>query len=1122
LLMACRSFDLKKDNRLRELITKDTGAINIITKKFSIEIVKSILQKLGFLPSTFSQSQINLLQHPFHLSLFAQVAEKNRDKEVAFTTAINLFDAYWEKKRCAVEKIVRPQNERWLAVIDRLCEEMNEQQTLSIEESIVLDDYEETVRALETEHIIISDGRKIGFFHDNFFDYTFARRFATKRQDLIEYLKLGEQHLFKRSLMRQILMHEYASASRRFITDLSRILTDSEIRFHLKKAALEASEKIDYAGPELWELFSGILTGEDPALSREVWWVLINSKAWFPFLFDKKLLRDWLASPDDVIRRRALKIILSQVQSYPEESVKLLEPYVCKSQEWNREILQIIRRNAMHESRAVFDLFLRMVENDAVDEEDRFGFWTCIDDMPRRNPAWTAEAVGIYLRRVLDRIDINEIKKHFLGRDRSGVQLLPIIAKAVPVKFLEHVLPFFLEIVSKTSQEKEGRLISDPVWSIRMCWPDSYNLENALLIGLETALKALAKNSPEEFSRYMEILCEYGDYDSVNFLLVRAFSVSDPEFADQIIDYIIGNPQRLECGWSGGASGDYRYWATRELIEHVGQHCSDESFNKIEKTILNHYPQFELSKDGLKARGYWQLILLTALDPGRRNILVKDRLRELWRKFPDKEIIPPQASRGGVVHTPIPEKAAEKMTDEQWLGAIRKYNTEESDWSSSVDFLKGSAIELSRVLEEETQQNPERFAQLGLQLPAEAHRYYFGAILRGLNKSNIEKEKVFEVVREFFTLPNKPGIRWIPDLIKKYSKENIPEDILAIVGWLATEAEDPKNDELTSYRVNEPDENYPNDIFGNAINSIRGTAAEAAGQLIADDANRIPVFIPHIERMVEDPTVVVRTTVACTLRGLCIHDEELAVTLFIKLSETDNTAFFATPHVDQFIYYAASRHFDRLYPILRRMLDSTLAVVREAGARHACIAYFRNSSAKELVAECLTGDESKRKGAVRIAAANVGYKKCQEFSHSALIQFFDDPVKEIRDLAANCFGKAEERQLESCRDLIRSFLRSKAFEGNIDELMRALKYSTADIAEETLDACEAAIAVLENQGAGLGSRIYFEGGEVAELVLRAYSQSDDGGVQSRCLDLIDWLLSIEAYGIKNELDSFQR
>jgi len=42
--------------------------------------------------------------------------------------------------------------------------------------------------------------------------------------------------------------------------------------------------------------------------------------------------------------------------------------------------------------------------------------------------------------------------------------------------------------------------------------------------------------------------------------------------------------------------------------------------------------------------------------------------------------------------------------------------------------------------------------------------------------------------------------------------------------------------------------------------------------------------------------------------------------------------------------------------------------------------------------------------------------------------------------------------------------------------MRALKYSTADIAEETLDACEAAIAVLENQGAGLGSRIYFEGG----------------------------------------------
>jgi hypothetical protein len=106
--------------------------------------------------------------------------------------------------------------------------------------------------------------------------------------------------------------------------------------------------------------------------------------------------------------------------------------------------------------------------------------------------------------------------------------------------------------------------------------------------------------------------------------------------------------------------------------------------------------------------------------------------------------------------------------------------------------------------------------------------------------------------------------------------------------------------------------------------------------------------------------------------------------------------------------------------------------------------------------------------------------------------------------------------------LIRSFLKSKAFTENIDELMRALKISTADIAEEILDSCDAAIAVLEKKGAGLGSHWSFEGSDIAELVLRAYSQSDEENVQARCLDLIDGLLSIEAYGIKKEIDSFKR
>lgn len=1121
LLMACRRFDLEKDNRLRELIAKNGVAIDISIKPFSVENVKSILQDLGFFPTDFTKSKIELLQLPFHLSLFAQVAEKNRDKAVAFTTAIDLFDAYWEQKRRAVDKMISPQQEQWNEVIDRLCEEMNKQQTLSIEESIVIDDFEKTVQAMLTEHVLISDGRRIGFFHESFFDYVFARRFRAKQLDLIKYLKLGGQHLFNRSPMRQILMYEHSKDHKRFVQELRRLLTDGDIRFHLKKAAMEAVERVDHASPELWDLFFEILNDGNTALTREVWTVFIKSKAWFPPLYKKSLLRDWMASPDLEIRRRTLRIIAININSFPKESVELLEPYVGKSPEWNKEILHIIWRDALYKSRDVFNLFLKMVENNAVAEGDRYGFWSCIYDLPKRKPAWTAEAVGIYLRHVLDRNDPGEIKRRFLGRDRSGVQLLPEIAQLAPVKFLDNVLPFFLKIVTGNSREKEGGLKFDSVWSIRMYWPDSYNLENALLIGLETALKVLAEKSPEDFSRYMEKLYEYGNYDSVNFLLVRAFSVADPQFADQIVDYVIENPQRLECGWSGGASG-VAYWAGYKLIEHVSKYCLDESLLRLEKTILNHCPRPELTKEGLKRRGYWQLNLLSAIDPRKRSIQANNRVNEWKMKFPKLKIKAPQAITGGVVHSPIPEDSAERMSDDQWLGAIKKYNSENRDWPASDDFLKGGAAELSRVLELETKKNPGRFAHLALRFPPDTHQYYFDSILGGLQASDTDKNNVFEVVRKFFSLPEKPGARWMADIIKKYSEEIIPGDILTIIAWLATEADDPTNDELTVRSANESQDNLPRDLFSTAINSVRGTAAEAVGTLIFDNADRVRFFKPYLERMIKDPTVVVRTTVAASLRGLYKHSEKLAVDYFLHLCETDQDALFATPHIDRFLYYANRRHFDRLRPILRRMLDSELAPVREEGSKHACLAQFNNPDASDMVIECLKGDEIKRRGVVLVAAKNLFHEDCREFSQSALGEFFNDPLEEIRRIAADCFNDAKGRQLESCRELIKVFIHSKAFAENMEYLIRALKRSTADIAEETLDACEAAIDVLENKGAGPGSHLYFEGGDIAELVLRTYRNVDKECFRSRCLDLIDKLLSVESYGISKELEAFER
>ena len=454
--------------------------------------------------------------------------------------------------------------------------------------------------------------------------------------------------------------------------------------------------------------------------------------------------------------------------------------------------------------------------------------------------------------------------------------------------------------------------------------------------------------------------------------------------------------------------------------------------------------------------------------------------------------------------------------------SLEDYDTDEISRRRRHDLLEGGPHQLSGVLESEVKRDPVRFAQLSERFPPNTHRYYYHALLRGLKESNADKDTVLAVVRRVFELPDKPGHRYLCDAIAKFSAEELPEDILTIVGWCATESDDPNGDELIVRTSGSEEENRPHDILTTAINSVRGAAAEAIGTLLFDRADCVPFFMPYLERMVHDPTVIVRTTVANALLCLYKHDETRAVDLFLLLVDTENDHLLATHHVDRFLHYANVRHFQRLRPVLRRMLDSPIPTVRETGARHVCLAQFSNPDAADMVAECVAGDEAQRKGAVRVAEANLFNPECASFMHEKLPLFFNDPVKEIRDEAAGCFRNAEGRDLENAKPIIRAFIESEAFGENVDDIMWPLKRSTAAIAEEILLICEAVIAHMESFGDDPTHRFYGQADNVAELVLRAYRQTDVLAVRTRCLDIVDRLLAQEVYGISKELEEFER
>jgi hypothetical protein len=235
----------------------------------------------------------------------------------------------------------------------------------------------------------------------------------------------------------------------------------------------------------------------------------------------------------------------------------------------------------------------------------------------------------------------------------------------------------------------------------------------------------------------------------------------------------------------------------------------------------------------------------------------KSRLAELQRKFQCDDIDPPEPMEFKVIGSPVPEEARVKMSDEQWMKAIAKYSRERTDIKTFE--LKGGAHELSGLLELATNEEPVRFAKLGIKLPNKTNPCYFEAILRGLAEKAEKIEDVIEFCYRCHDLPGRPCGRWIHKPIAKFSKREVPTQALELVAWYATQDPDPDK-ELWRTNANSGAFYYNGDVMMTAINSVRGSACESLSSLIFNDGDRIHIVRNHIEIAIKDSSPSVRST----------------------------------------------------------------------------------------------------------------------------------------------------------------------------------------------------------------------------------------------------------------------
>ena len=1123
-VVVCRAFDWQNDSRLRQLMPPGSQA-QIEVAEFTVEEVKTILADANFDPARFVPRQLDLLGLPQNLSLFLEAGFDVSHTPV-FGTAKALFDRYWDAKRQSVADQVAASPDPWLEVIETLCDEMTAAQQLSVAKEKLDNFSPDYLKQMASEGVLTFDGHRYGFGHESFFDYYFARLFAKRRESLVSFLKKSEQHLFRRAQVRQVLTYLRDPHRDRYIRELAGLVSDQEIRPHIKELAFALLAEVTDPAEEEWAIWEEWTapalkaveegTPNPNKLSALAWRRLFGSAPWFDFVDRLGMVESWLASDNDRLTALGTSYLSVHHRHSPDRVAALLEPYAEGDGEWPVRLRNFMQWCELHASRRLFDLFLRLVDNGTLDEARgpiavNSTFWSMLRTLGKTRPEWVPEVLAHRLRRrlVVVAADGESLgRRELLGYDYSAADMFHESSKRAPALFVEHVLPIVLEISDTTLTDGEPPM-RDAVWSVLLVDTKYSSGEQACLSALAQALATLAGDGTHDLH---DVLSGLKSRDSrvANYLLLNLYAGGGSHYADEAVAAFCDEPWRFECGFS-----DSPHWCSREAISVVVSHCTAENRVRLEATILDYTPSYERAR--YRFRGSTQFALLSAIPEELRSLRANARFQELERKFGEPEG-EPSGITGGFVGPPIEEDAAEKMTDDQWLRAIMKYRSDDR-MHFSLGGVTGGALQLAELLERRATEEPERFARLSLKFPVDANPVYLERALAALRRAAVTSDLKLRVCRKAFEESRGHCGQSIADVIGSI-EDLLPSDAVEMLHWLATEHDDPAK-EAWQEDAGGGQMYYNGDIHTNGINTTRGRAVLAVWDLILRDAVYVEWFRPTLDRMVRDPSASVLSCVAGTLRAVAYRDTSLALRLFLGMNLSEER-LLATRHVWEFVRDRLRDGFADLRPLLQRMLRSPHPDVCESGARLASLALLMDHDAADLVDEASRGSAHQRLGVAKVASANISSPEYRRWSEEMLVELFNDDDVGVRGEAAKCFGQLKNEVLDSYGDLIAAFCDGKAFHEDSFWLLHTLEESLGRLPGMTCLVCERFLDRFADEARDIRTHRAADGYTLAKLVFRTYQQHQNDEWTSRSLDLIDHLCLEGVGDAVRELEQFER
>lgn len=1120
--VVCREFDWRNDNRLRKLLNKEHAHVPI--GDFTVNQVQVILREAGVRTNTLTPHQLKVLCLPQNLSLFLEAPPT---PEKPFQTTLDLFDRYWTAKRNSVAERSAPASDNWNCVIQAMVDGMTTSQQLSVRREALDNCAPKYVDQMISEGVLTRDGYRIGFGHESFFDYCFARQFVRESRKLVDFLLQDERHLFRRAQVRQVLQYLHEDEATRFCAEVTALLTHDKIRTHLKDLTLAVAASSAAVSPREWEMWIGLIAPHleavrtnqsDDLTVRLAWKHFYSSSRLFEQALETGLVSKWLKSDSDAIVDMGLSYLRAHEEHFSSEAAGLLAPFVGRSERWNERLMWFMQLVSLNSSRQMFDLFLRLLADGTLDKARgpvavNSTFWNLTYSLAEKNPARVCEIVSGWLARQVEVARASDTDKHFISFAYDAFAEKPIseAAKRTPLDFVRLILPVVLSIASWACAAEDELPRKDRVWRYTMTQEKGGPLQDTVLRHLRFALRAVAGDNPEHLASYVERLTA-SELNIANILLLTIYSGNGAYYSDTAAETLARQPWRFECGVSTNDQ-----WYAQGAMSAVFEHCDEAHQSRLESVVLRYVSPWEKKPHGYKDYGRARFNLLAAIPSHLRSAQVVRAFQELERKF-GKPFGKPEELKGGWVSSPIPHERLTKMSDNAIVSAI-KYFSNNTRRRTSKNFLRGGSLELARAIAGLAQNDPFRFARIALQIPHDVEHVFLGELLAVFEKAALEESVKLQVCSKAFAEHRDHCGKEIADVFGQLENP-LPQDAVEQLEWLALQSTEPpfsRQDEEYSGKQHYESE----DSFNRGLNLTRGRAVLAIGGLIRRDSTYISRFASTLEKLTEDKSAAVQACSTYVWRMIGGVDYLYSYRLF----EKSRTIFPSLPKSEygfDLLWFGLRDHFPLMQPLLEELFEIEDDDCVAAASRLACIAALTHPEALNLANRAAMGGKKQRLAAAEVAAANVGSEGSRAWCEKQLYIFFDDDDIDVRSAAGECFRSLEGQSLENLEELIEAYCRSAAYESNSHSLLDAFEDSVDKLPGVVCMVCAHFLRRFGREASDIRTSRAADGYRIPKLAFRVYHQHQRDEWASQALNVIDQLCQEDVGDTFVQLQEFDR